>query len=56
MRLGLLADIHEAVELLEQALELFRREGVDEVVHLGDVCAMNRHLGPTTDLLRPAGS
>src|SRR5262249_51399532 len=55
MRLGIIADIHEAVEPLERALDRFRQEGVDEVVHLGDVCAMNRDLGPTTQLLQAAG-
>jgi hypothetical protein len=38
MRLGILADIHEALEPLEQALHEFRRMGVDLVVSLGDAC------------------
>jgi predicted phosphodiesterase len=55
MRLGLLADIHEAVDLLREAIELFRRRGVDEIICLGDFCAMHSHLEETVDLLRGAG-
>jgi predicted phosphodiesterase len=51
MRLGLIADIHEAVEPLQEALDLFARNGVDEVLHLGDVCRMHRRLGETVALL-----
>jgi hypothetical protein len=36
MRLGLLADLHEHVEPLRLALDLFARERVDRVVLLGD--------------------
>jgi predicted phosphodiesterase len=54
MRLGLLADIHEAVEPLREALGLFERLGVDEVVHLGDVCRMHRRLDETVELLARA--
>jgi tetratricopeptide (TPR) repeat protein len=42
--MGLLADIHEAVEPLREALALFRRRGVERVVHLGDICARHRRL------------
>lgn len=56
MRLGLLADIHEAVHPLRQALERFRDLAVDEVVVLGDVCAMHQHLDETVELLRRAGA
>jgi hypothetical protein len=52
MRLGLLADIHEAVEPLREALALFAQHGVDRVVHLGDVCRDHKRLGETVDLLR----
>jgi predicted phosphodiesterase len=55
MRLGLLADIHEAVDLLREALGLFRRHGVDEVISLGDFCGMHEHLEETVTLLRDAG-
>jgi predicted phosphodiesterase len=55
MRLGLLADIHEAADLLREALDLFRRDGVDEVVLLGDFCGMHERLEETVRLLREAG-
>ena len=38
MRIGIVSDIHEAFVPLEQALKLFRSEGVDAVVTLGDAC------------------
>src|SRR5436190_941419 len=55
MRLGLLADIHEDVDLLREALELFRRRGVEEVVCLGDICGMHEHLEETIRLLQDGG-
>jgi hypothetical protein len=55
MRLGLLADIHEAVAPLRAALALFRRHGVEKVVHLGDVCRMHHHLDETCRVLEDAG-
>src|SRR5437762_3086949 len=54
MRLGLLADIHEAVGLLREAITLFRRSGVDEILCLGDVCAMHTDLEETVRVLRDA--
>jgi len=56
VRLGLLADIHEAVEPLREALALFRRRGVERVVHLGDICARHRRLDEAVALLREAGA
>jgi predicted phosphodiesterase len=55
VRLGILSDIHEAVEPLRAALEICRQEQVDRVVHVGDICRMNRQLRPTVDLLHGAG-
>lgn len=54
MRIGLLADIHEAVPQLRQALERFRDLAVDEVVVVGDICAMHERLAETVALLREA--
>jgi predicted phosphodiesterase len=51
MRLGLIADIHEAVEPLREAIELFRGHGVDEIIHLGDVCRMHDRLDDTIAIL-----
>jgi predicted phosphodiesterase len=56
MRLGILADIHEHVEHLTRALELFGRHGVERVVVLGDVFCHGRNIRPTVDLLAPLGS
>jgi hypothetical protein len=36
--IGIVADIHEAIEPLERALAEFRRCAVDQVVNLGDAC------------------
>jgi predicted phosphodiesterase len=38
MLIGILADIHEEVDLLRHALDEFRRCSVDLVVTLGDTC------------------
>jgi predicted phosphodiesterase len=51
MRLGLIADIHEAVEPLLEAIEWFRSAGVDEIIHLGDVCRMHERLDETISIL-----
>ena len=51
MRLGLVTDIHECVELLELALARFRELQVDQVVVIGDVCEMGQRLAETCALL-----
>jgi len=59
VRLGLLADIHEAVEPLERALAEFRRRRVDRVVTLGDACDTFSPVGRAdrvAALLREAGA
>lgn len=59
MRIGIVADIHEEVECLERALSLFRREGVDVVVSLGDACDSYQASGNPAQvaaLLREAGA
>jgi hypothetical protein len=44
MLIGLVTDIHDHVEPLARALDLFRRRGVDQVITLGDSCqAFTRH-------------
>ncbi len=55
MRLGLIADVHEAADLLREALEVFRRREVDEVLFLGDLCCANERLGESARLLAEAG-
>src|SRR5262249_47781872 len=55
MLLGLIADVHEAVDLLREALDEFRRRDVAETVFLGDLCGMHQRLEATVALLREAG-
>jgi predicted phosphodiesterase len=55
MLLGLLADIHEAVGPLREALDLFARHRVDAILHLGDICEMHHRLDETIALLQNAG-
>jgi predicted phosphodiesterase len=52
MRLGILADIHEDIERLKEALTLLRRQGTDRFVILGDVFETGQHLRETVALLR----
>jgi hypothetical protein len=54
MRLGILADIHEDVPKLTLALQHFRREGVQQVVLLGDVFDTGNRLRETVAMLAEA--
>ncbi|WP_435017655.1 metallophosphoesterase family protein [Tundrisphaera sp. TA3] len=56
MKLGIVSDIHEAVELLDVALAGFRRAGVDRVVTLGDLFETGPRLERTVELLEAAGA
>jgi hypothetical protein len=59
VRIGILADIHETIEHLERALAEFRRQGVDQVVNLGDACDTFSPVGRAADvvaLLRECGA
>jgi predicted phosphodiesterase len=59
MRIGLVTDIHDHVEPLRRALELFRQRGVDAVVTLGDTCdafTPCSRCGEVVDLLRQANA
>ena len=56
MKLGILSDIHEAVELLEGALARFDREGIDQVVVLGDVFETGPRIEATVKILERAGA
>ena len=51
MKLGIVSDIHEAVELLERALAILEREGVEQVVVLGDVFETGPRIDATVRLL-----
>ncbi|MCX6357284.1 MAG: YfcE family phosphodiesterase, partial [Candidatus Aureabacteria bacterium] len=37
MQIGLMADSHEHMDMIRQAVELFNREGVEWVLHAGDI-------------------
>lgn len=39
MKVGVLADTHDSRESADEALRLFVREGVEAILHLGDVCS-----------------
>lgn len=56
MRLGILADIHEHVAYLQAALARLRALEVDQLIVLGDVYAIGRHIHETVALLEVAGA
>lgn len=55
MRIGILTDIHEAVDELRRALAALRQHGADRLVFLGDVCGMEDDLEATVRVLDEAG-
>jgi predicted phosphodiesterase len=55
VRVGILADIHEEIDALRQALAIVRAARVDRVIVLGDVFYHGRHAAETVDLLVAAG-
>jgi predicted phosphodiesterase len=54
MKLGLITDIHEQTHHLRTALSLFRKEDVEQVVVIGDVCEMGERIEETCRLLAEA--
>jgi hypothetical protein len=56
MRLGLLADIHESNDHLRMALGVLRQERVDQIVVLGDVLDVGKHIEECCELLREVGA
>lgn len=50
-RIGLVSDVHSSPEPLRQALEIFRREQVDEIICAGDIAGYYDTLLPTVELL-----
>jgi predicted phosphodiesterase len=56
MRLGLLADIHEDVAMLEAALSALHREGADQLAVPGDVFEHGRRIGETAAILAASGA
>ena len=56
MKLGLITDIHEQTQHLRTALSLFRKEDVEQVVVIGDVCEMGERIEETCRLLAEANA
>jgi len=56
VKLGIVSDIHEAVELLDRALARFRAERVARVVVLGDVFETGARLDACVGLLARVGA
>ena len=54
MKLGLISDIHEAVDQLHDCLRLLKTERVDQIVVVGDVVAMGQRMQQTCELLAAA--
>lgn len=55
MLLGLITDIHEDVPRLRAAVDHLRRERVDQIVMIGDVCSMTERLAETCAILAAEG-
>ncbi|MCP4873875.1 MAG: YfcE family phosphodiesterase [Gammaproteobacteria bacterium] len=51
---GLISDVHSSPGPLGQALEIFRRENVDEIICAGDIAGYYDTLLPTIELLTSA--
>jgi len=54
MKLGLITDIHEKVDLLRDALNALRAAHVDQIVAIGDVFATGKQIEETCELLADA--
>ncbi len=54
-RIGLISDVHSSPAPLAQALEIFRREAVDDIICAGDIAGYYDTLAPTIDLLVESG-
>lgn len=50
-KIGLVSDVHSSPGPLGQALEIFRREAVDEIICAGDIAGYYATLAPTVELL-----
>ena len=50
-KLGLISDVHAGPAPLQEALSLFKREQVDEIICAGDIAGYFEALEPTIDLL-----
>ena len=50
-RIGLVSDVHSSPTPLGQALDIFRKENVDEIICAGDIAGYYHTLAPTIELL-----
>ncbi len=50
-KIGLISDVHASCTPLQEALSLFRREQVDQIICAGDIAGYFEELEPTIDLL-----
>jgi predicted phosphodiesterase len=55
-RIGLLSDPHATPQPVAEALAVFRREQVDQVLCAGDIAGYGTQLAETIELLDKAGS
>jgi putative phosphoesterase len=55
MKIGLISDVHATPAPVQEALEIFVREGVETVLCGGDIAGYGRRLEPTVDLLVESG-
>ena len=50
--IGLISDVHATPAPIEEAILIFRREGVDEIWCAGDIAGYSHQLGETIKLLQ----
>ena len=50
-RIGLISDVHSSPDPLQQALDIFEREGVDDIICAGDIAGYFETVAPTIELL-----
>ena len=54
-RIGLVSDVHSSPVPLRHALEIFERQGVDDIVCAGDIAGYFDTVAPTVELLMACG-
>jgi predicted phosphodiesterase len=55
LKIGLISDIHASLAPLQEALEIFRREGVERILCAGDIAGYGNELETTVAALRESG-
>ncbi len=54
-KIGLISDVHSSPGPLAQALDIFAREEVDDIICAGDIAGYYKTVLPTTELLAQSG-